>query len=145
VSFPPRMYPSMIKYPMNDEWLAQIKWTDDGLVPAIAQDAETGRVLMFAWMNRESLQQTVKKGEVVYYSRSRQKLWHKGEESGHTQKVKSLHLDCDGDVITIKIEQTGGIACHTGRESCFYREYKNGEWVAVDDVLKDPQEIYQRI
>ncbi|VAW72878.1 Phosphoribosyl-AMP cyclohydrolase [hydrothermal vent metagenome] len=135
----------MIKYPMNDEWLAQIKWTDDGLVPAIAQDAETGRVLMFAWMNRESLQQTVKKGEVVYYSRSRQALWHKGEESGHTQKVKSLHLDCDGDVITIKIEQTGGIACHTGRESCFYREYKNGEWVAVDDVLKDPKEIYQRI
>ncbi|VAW59855.1 Phosphoribosyl-AMP cyclohydrolase [hydrothermal vent metagenome] len=127
---------------MSDEWLAQIKWTDDGLVPAIAQDGETGRVLMFAWMNRESLQLTVKKGEVVYYSRSRQKLWHKGEESGHTQKVKSLHLDCDGDVITIKIEQTGGIACHTGRESCFYREYKNGEWVTVDEVLKDPKDIY---
>ena len=127
---------------MNDNWLDQIKWTDDGLVPAIAQDAETGRVLMFAWMNRESLELTVKKGEAVYFSRSRQKLWHKGEESGHTQKVKSLRLDCDGDVITMKIEQTGGIACHTGRESCFYREYQNGEWVAVDDVIKDPKDIY---
>jgi len=128
---------------MNESWLDQIKWTDDGLVPAIAQDAETGRVLMFAWMNRESLGLTVEKGEAVYYSRSRQKLWHKGEESGHTQKVKSLCLDCDGDVITMKIEQTGGIACHTGRESCFYRELQNGEWVAVDDVIKDPKDIYQ--
>jgi len=127
---------------MNDDWLNQIKWTDDGLVPAIAQDAETGRVLMFAWMNRESLGLTVEKGEAVYYSRSRKKLWHKGEESGHTQKVKSLRLDCDGDVITMKIEQTGGIACHTGRESCFYREFQNGEWVAVDDVIKDPEDIY---
>jgi len=127
---------------MNEDWLDQIKWTDDGLVPAIAQDAETGRVLMFAWMNRESLGLTVEKGEAVYYSRSRQKLWHKGEESGHTQKVKSLRLDCDGDVITMKIEQTGGIACHTGRESCFYREFQNGEWVAVDEVIKDPKEIY---
>ncbi|MCW9048309.1 MAG: phosphoribosyl-AMP cyclohydrolase, partial [Gammaproteobacteria bacterium] len=99
---------------MNKDWLEQIKWTDDGLVPAIAQDAETGRVLMFAWMNRESLSLTVEKGEAVYYSRSRQRLWHKGEESGHTQKVKSLRLDCDGDVIIMKIEQTGGIACHTG-------------------------------
>jgi len=127
---------------MNTEWLDQIKWTDDGLVPAIAQDAETGRVLMFAWMNRESLGLTVEKGEAVYYSRSRAKLWHKGEESGHTQKVKSLRLDCDGDVIVMKIEQTGGIACHTGRESCFYREFKNGKWVTVDDVIKDPEDIY---
>ncbi|MCW8934946.1 MAG: phosphoribosyl-AMP cyclohydrolase [Gammaproteobacteria bacterium] len=127
---------------MNKDWLEQIKWTDDGLVPAIAQDAETGRVLMFAWMNRESLSLTVEKGEAVYYSRSRQKLWHKGEESGHTQKVKSLRLDCDGDVITMKIEQTGGIACHTGRESCFYREFQNGEWVTVDEVIKDPEDIY---
>lgn len=142
MSFPPLAVPSMVKYPMSDEWLTQIKWTDDGLVPAIAQDAQTGRILMFAWMNRESLQLTVKRGEAVYYSRSRQKLWHKGEESGHTQKVKSLYLDCDGDVITLKIEQTGGIACHTGRESCFYREYKNGKWVTVDKVLKDPKEIY---
>lgn len=127
---------------MNEDWLKQIKWTDDGLVPAIAQDAETGRVLMFAWMNKASLTLTVEKGEAVYYSRSRKKLWHKGEESGHTQKVKSLRLDCDGDVITMKIEQTGGIACHTGRESCFYREFQNGEWVTVDDVIKDPKDIY---
>jgi len=111
-------------------------------VPAIAQDAESGRVLMFAWMNRESLGLTVETGEAVYYSRSRQKLWHKGEESGHTQKVKSLRLDCDGDVITMKIEQTGGIACHTGRESCFYREFQKGEWVTIDQVIKGPEDIY---
>jgi len=127
---------------MNENWLDEIKWTDDGLVPAIAQDAETGRVLMFAWMNRESLRLSVEKNEAVYYSRSRQKLWHKGEESGHTQKIKSLRLDCDGDVITMQIEQTGGIACHTGRESCFYREFKSGEWVTTDDVIKDPKDIY---
>ena len=127
---------------MNTDWLDEIKWTDDGLLPAIAQDAETGRVLMFAWMNRESLAMTVEKGEAVYYSRSRQKLWHKGEESGHTQKVKSLRLDCDNDVLLMAIEQTGGIACHTGRESCFYKEFQNGEWVATDSVLKDPGEIY---
>lgn len=127
---------------MNTHWLDEIKWTEDGLVPAIAQDAESGRVLMFAWMNRESLQLTVQKNEAVYYSRSRKKLWHKGEESGHTQKIKSLRLDCDGDVIILQIEQTGGIACHTGRESCFYREYRDGEWHTVDAVLKDPKEIY---
>ena len=127
---------------MNDSWLEQIKWTEDGLVPVIAQDAESGRILMFAWMNRKAIELTVKKGEVVYYSRSRQKLWHKGEKSGHIQKVKSMYLDCDGDVITIKIEQTGGIACHTGRESCFYRKFKCGEWITVDKVLKDPKDIY---
>jgi len=127
---------------MNEDWLDQIKWTEDGLVPVIAQDAESGRVLMFAWMNRESLGLSVEKGEAVYFSRSRQKLWHKGEESGHTQKIKSLRLDCDGDVITLKIEQTGGIACHTGRESCFYREFQNGEWVTIDQVIKDPKDIY---
>lgn len=127
---------------MNTHWLDEIKWTEDGLVPAIAQDAETGRVLMFAWMNRESLQLTVEKNEAVYYSRSRKKLWHKGEESGHTQKIKSLRLDCDGDVIILQIEQTGGIACHTGRESCFYREYRDAEWHTVDAVIKDPKEIY---
>ena len=127
---------------MNKEFLDQIKWTEDGLLPAIAQDAETGRVLMFAWMNQESLGLTLEKGEAVYYSRSRKKLWHKGEESGHTQKVKSMRIDCDGDVIVMGIEQTGGIACHTGRESCFYREYKEGEWVAVDEVIKDPKDIY---
>ena len=105
-------------------WLDEIKWTEDGLVPAIAQDAQTGRVLMFAWMNRESLALTVEKNEAVYFSRSRQKLWHKGEESGHIQKVKSIRLDCDNDVILLAIEQTGGIACHTGRESCFFKELK---------------------
>lgn len=128
---------------MNTDWLDQIKWTDDGLVPAIAQDAATGRVMMFAWMNRESLQMTQEKREAVYYSRSRQKLWHKGESSGHTQKVKAIRLDCDGDVILLSIEQTGGIACHTGRESCFFKELRNGRWEPVDPVLKDPNEIYQ--
>jgi phosphoribosyl-AMP cyclohydrolase len=129
---------------MNAAWLDEIKWTDDGLVPAIAQDAASGRVLMFAWMNRESLAQTVATGEAVYYSRSRQKLWHKGEESGHIQKVKTMQLDCDGDVILLEIEQLGGIACHTGRQSCFYKEFKNGQWQAVDPVLKDPDAIYNR-
>ena len=127
---------------MNKDWLDQIKWTDDGLLPAIAQDAETGRVLMFAWMNRESLGLTVEKGEAVYYSRSRQKLWHKGEESGHVQKVIEIRFDCDEDVILLKVQQQGGIACHTGRESCFYRQLKDGQWVEVEDVIKDPKDIY---
>ncbi len=127
---------------MKNNWLDEIKWDKDGLVPAIAQDYQTKRVLMFAWMNRESLALTAEKNEAVYYSRSRQRLWHKGEESGHTQKVRSLRLDCDGDVIIMEIEQVGGIACHTGRESCFYKELQNGEWVSVDPVLKDPEEIY---
>lgn len=129
---------------MNDNWLDQIKWTDDGLVPAIAQDAESGRVLMFAWMNRESLQLTVQKGEAVYYSRSRQRLWHKGEESGNTQIIESLRLDCDGDVILMDIKQTGGIACHTGRESCFFKQLKNGQWSTTDSVIKDPKTIYHK-
>ena len=124
-------------------WLDEIKWTDDGLVPAIAQDAQTGRVLMFAWMNRESLALTVEKNEAVYFSRSRQKLWHKGEESGHIQKVKSIRLDCDNDVILLTIEQTGGIACHTGRESCFFKELKNGGWQTMDAVIKNPGDIYK--
>lgn len=123
-------------------WLDEIKWTDDGLVPAIAQDAESGRVLMFAWMNRESLAMTAEKMEAVYYSRSRQKLWHKGEESGHTQKVRSIRVDCDADVVLLEIEQVGGIACHTGRQSCFYKEYQDGHWQSVDAVIKDPAEIY---
>ena len=127
---------------MSEDWLDEVKWTDDGLVPAIAQDAISGRVLMFAWMNRESLAMTAEKGEAVYYSRSRQKLWHKGEESGHTQKIKSLRLDCDGDVILMDIEQTGGIACHTGRESCFFKQFQNGQWVTTDSVIKDPKDIY---
>ena len=124
------------------DWLDQIKWTDDGLIPAIAQDANSGRVLMFAWMSRESLALTAEKGEAVYYSRSRQKLWHKGEESGHVQTVKSIRLDCDNDVILLSIEQTGGIACHTGRESCFFKIYQDGQWLETDPVLKDPGDIY---
>ncbi|MDH5391971.1 MAG: phosphoribosyl-AMP cyclohydrolase [Gammaproteobacteria bacterium] len=131
---------------MNNEhtgWLNQVKWTDEGLVPAIAQDAASGRILMMAWMSRESLAITAKKNEAVYFSRSRQKLWHKGESSGHIQKVKSIRLDCDSDVIVLQVEQVGGIACHTGRESCFYSELKDNQWQVVEAVLKDPKEIYQ--
>lgn len=127
---------------MSDAWLDQIKWTSDGLVPVIAQDAATGTVLMFAWMNRESLALTVQDGEAVYWSRSRQRLWHKGEESGHVQVVKDIRLDCDNDVVLLKIEQRGGIACHTGRASCFFQRYEDGTWVNVEPVLKDPREIY---
>ncbi|HPE72903.1 MAG TPA: phosphoribosyl-AMP cyclohydrolase, partial [Candidatus Competibacter sp.] len=110
--------------------------------PAIAQDADSGRVLMMAWMNRESLQRTVECGEAVYWSRSRQQLWHKGETSGNTQKVRRIRLDCDADVLLLDIEQIGGIACHTGRQSCFFAELRDGEWVTVDPVLKDPREMY---
>jgi len=113
-------------------------------VPVIAQDAETNRNLMFAWMNREALEQTVELGEAVYWSRSRNRLWHKGEQSGHVQKVKEIRLDCDNDVIQLSIEQHGGIACHTGRESCFYKRFEDGQWVAVDPVLKDPKAIYNK-
>lgn len=129
---------------MNTQWLDEIRWTDEGLVPAIAQQADTGRVMMFAWMNRESLQLTAEKGYAVYWSRSRKRLWRKGEESGHQQKVLDIQLDCDEDVILLKIEQEGGIACHTGRESCFYRTLKNGEWKPVDPVIKDPKTIYTK-
>jgi len=125
-------------------WLDEIKWTDDGLVPVIAQDADSGRVMMFAWMNREALARTADEGRAVYWSRSRRKLWPKGEESGHVQKVKSIRLDCDGDVILLDIEQVGGLACHTGRESCFYKELRDGEWVDVDPVLKNPEQIYSK-
>lgn len=123
-------------------WLDQVKWSDDGLVTAIAQDQKSGRIMMVAWMNREALALTAEKGEAVYWSRSRKKLWHKGEESGHIQKVHELRLDCDGDVVLMQIEQQGGIACHTGRESCFYSKLENNSWIAVDDVLKSPEEIY---
>ena len=123
-------------------WLDDISFNDDGLIPVIAQDAESGKVLMLAWMNHESLALTSEKGEAVYWSRSRQKLWHKGEESGHTQTVVELRFDCDEDVILLKVKQKGGIACHTGRESCFYRQLQNNEWVEVEDVIKDPDEIY---
>ncbi|MCF6250283.1 MAG: phosphoribosyl-AMP cyclohydrolase [Methylococcaceae bacterium] len=128
---------------MNNSWLDEVRWTADGLVPVIAQLASTGRVVMFAWMNRESLRLTVEKGYAVYWSRSRQRLWRKGEESGHQQKVIDIQLDCDEDVILLKIEQVGGIACHTGRESCFYRSLVDGQWQAKEPVLKDPQTIYK--
>ena len=127
---------------MTDNWLDRIKWTADGLVPAIAQDAGSGRILMMAWMNRESLRSTVECGEAVYWSRSRKELWHKGETSGHTQKVKSIRLDCDHDVLLLEIEQIGGIACHTGRQRCFFEEFRDGQWVVTDPVLKDPREMY---
>jgi len=126
----------------NQDWLDAVKWNADGLVPAIAQESSSGDVLMMAWMNRESLALTLEKGEAVYYSRSRQKLWHKGESSGHVQKVKSIRLDCDADVILLEVEQLGDIACHTGRHRCFYRELQEGQWVETDKVLKDPGAIY---
>ncbi|MDT4332006.1 phosphoribosyl-AMP cyclohydrolase [Methylomonas sp. MS20] len=128
---------------MSGAWLDEIAWTEDGLVPVIAQDHLSGRILMFAWMNRESLALTEQEGFAVYWSRSRQRLWRKGEESGHRQKVLDIQLDCDADVVLIKVEQEGGIACHTGRESCFYRSLKDGEWQAVDPILKDPKTIYK--
>lgn len=124
--------------------LEQIKWTSDGLVPVIAQDYQSKTVLMMAWMNADALLQTIALGEVVYYSRSRAQLWHKGEQSGHTQKVHEIRLDCDNDVLLISIEQVGGIACHTGREHCFFQKLENGEWRNVDAVKKDPSEIYNK-
>ena len=127
----------------NTTWLDEICWTEDGLVPVITQQIGTDRVVMFAWMNRESLALTVEKGYAVYWSRSRNRLWRKGEESGHQQKVISIQLDCDEDVILLEIEQQGGIACHTGRESCFYRQLIDGEWKTVEPVLKNPNEIYK--
>jgi len=129
---------------VTDAWLNKVNWSADGLVPAIAQDAATGRVLMVAWMDREALRRTVETGEAIYWSRSRKKLWHKGEESGHTQKVKEIRIDCDADVVLLQVEQGGGIACHTGRASCFYSKLENGEWVATDAVLKNPDEIYKK-
>jgi phosphoribosyl-AMP cyclohydrolase len=125
------------------DWLEKVKWAENGLVPAIAQDVSTRRVLTLAWMNREALARTVETGEAHYWSRSRSKLWHKGEESGHVQRVKSVRLDCDEDVILLEVEQRGGIACHTGRESCFFQRLVNGQWVSADPVLKDPADIYR--
>lgn len=127
---------------MNKTWLNEIKFNADGLIPVITQDATSGKVLMMAWMNSEALALTAEKGEAVYWSRSRKKLWHKGEESGHVQKIIDIRFDCDEDVILIKVEQQGGIACHTGRESCFYRQLQGERWVEVEGVIKDPREIY---
>jgi phosphoribosyl-AMP cyclohydrolase len=127
---------------MSDEWLDELCWNEQGLVPAIAQDAASGRVLTLAWMNREALAETASSGRAVYWSRSRAKLWRKGEESGHVQKVLELRLDCDADAVLLKVEQVGGIACHTGRESCYFRKLDNGRWVTTDPVKKDPSLIY---
>lgn len=135
---------------MNNQWLDQVKWDERGLVTAIAQDVSTGRVLMVAWMNREALTQTALTQTAVYFSRSRNKLWRKGEESGHTQRIHEIRLDCDGDVILLQVEQVGGIACHTGRESCMFTRLEPAAqnrdqgllWRAVDPVLKDPKSIY---
>lgn len=128
---------------MTDDWLEHIAWNKDGLVPAVAQDAATGDLLMLAWMNREALRLTAEQGRAVYWSRSRGKLWFKGEESGHVQKVGEIRLDCDNDVVLLKVEQIGGIACHTGRRHCFFRRLQDGEWVDVEPVVKDPAEIYR--
>lgn len=129
---------------MTESWLEQIKWDKDGLVPAIAQDHKTGRILMMAWMNREALQLTIAEQRAIYFSRSRNKLWRKGEESGHIQTLHELRTDCDKDVILMQVEQLGGIACHTGRESCFYLCQEDNEWQATDPVIKDPTSIYKK-
>ena len=128
---------------MTSEFTEQVAWDANGLAPAIAQDAASGRIRMVAWMNREALALTASGGHAVYWSRSRQKLWHKGEESGHRQLIRDIRLDCDGDVILLSVEQQGGIACHTGRQSCFFRSLQGGEWTVTDPVLKDPEAIYR--
>jgi phosphoribosyl-AMP cyclohydrolase len=129
---------------MTDVWLNKINWAQDGLVPAVAQEAGSGRILMVAWMDRDALRKTVATGEAHYWSRSRKKIWHKGEESGHVQKVRSVRLDCDEDVVMLEVDQVGGIACHTGRHSCFFQELRDGQWVSIDPVIKDPAEIYKK-
>jgi phosphoribosyl-AMP cyclohydrolase len=129
---------------MSDIWLNKINWSDDGLVQVVTQEAETKKVLMVAWMNREALRLTVETGEAYYWSRSRKKLWHKGEESGHVQKVKEIYLDCDGDVLLLSVEQVGGIACHTGRHNCFFNKFENGQWMIDAPVIKSPEEIYRK-
>lgn len=129
---------------MPDTWLSKINWSDDGLVPVIAQEAGSGKVLMVAWMNREAVKLTAETGRAVYWSRSRKKLWRKGEDSGHFQKVKDIYLDCDEDVLLLTVEQIGGIACHTGRHNCFFNKLENGQWVVTAPVIKDPKEIYHK-
>ena len=126
----------------SESWIEELKWDDNGLVPVITQDAVSGRLLTVAWMNREALALTSTSGKAVYWSRSRKRLWHKGEESGHVQKIVDIRLDCDGDALLLKVEQVGGIACHTGRESCFFRRLEKGRWMATDPVIKDPSLIY---
>jgi phosphoribosyl-AMP cyclohydrolase len=129
---------------MSDNWLDAVKWDPQGLVPAIAQEAGSGQVLMVAWMNRDALAETARTGKAVYWSRSRRKLWRKGEESGHEQRVQDIRLDCDNDVILLRVEQQGGIACHTGRHHCFFQQLQGERWVAVEPVLKPENEIYRK-
>lgn len=126
----------------DTNWLDEIQWGADGLVPAIAQEAGSGTVLMVAWMNREALALSAREGRAIYWSRSRGKLWRKGEESGHVQLIKDIRLDCDNDVVLLKVEQQGGIACHTGRHNCFFKQLREETWVSVEPVLKDPKQIY---
>jgi phosphoribosyl-AMP cyclohydrolase len=125
-------------------FLDEVPWNEQQLIPVITQDAATAKVLTLAWMNREALSQTVERGEAVYWSRSRKKLWRKGEESGHVQKVREIRLDCDADAVLLLVEQVGGIACHTGRERCFFRKLEKGRWVETDPMLKDPSLIYKK-
>ena len=125
-------------------WLDEVPWNEHELVAVVTQDFSSGRILTVAWMNRDALQKTAETNQAVYWSRSRKKLWRKGEESGNTQKVREIRIDCDADAILLKVEQVGGIACHTGRESCFFRKLENGKWVTVDPVLKDPALIYKK-
>lgn len=127
---------------MSESWLDEVVFDAEGLVPAVAQEAGTGKLLMLAWMNREALAETVRSGRAVYWSRSRERLWRKGEESGHTQLIKQVRLDCDADVIVLEVEQVGGIACHTGHSRCFFRKLENGKWVETEPLLKDPGQIY---
>jgi phosphoribosyl-AMP cyclohydrolase len=129
---------------MSDIWLNKINWSDDGLVQVVTQEAASNKVLMVAWMNRTALKLTVQTGEAHYWSRSRKKLWHKGEESGHVQKVKEIRLDCDDDVLLLLVEQVGGISCHTGRHNCFFNKLDDGQWVVVEPVIKNPEEIYSK-
>lgn len=128
---------------MSEQWLDKVNWTDDGLVPVIAQEVNTNKVLMFAWMSREALRLTADTGRAVYWSRSRGRLWHKGEESGHVQKVHEIRLDCDEDVVLIKVEQVDGIACHTGRHNCFFQKLEQDQWVIDQEVVKNPKDIYR--
>ncbi len=129
---------------MTDDWLDKVNWSADGLIPVIAQEQSSSKVLMVAWMNREALKRTAVTGEAFYWSRSRKKLWHKGEESGHIQKVKAIYLDCDEDVLLLSVEQMGGIACHTGRQSCFFNKLVDGQWIVATPVIKDPTQIYSK-
>ncbi len=129
---------------MPDIWLNKVNWSEDGLVPVVTQEASSNSVLMVAWMDRDALKLTVETGEAVYWSRSRKKLWRKGEESGHIQKIKEIYLDCDKDVLLLTVEQVGGIACHTGRHNCFFNKLENERWVVIASEIKDPQEIYRK-